>query len=82
MALEIGSRLGHYDVTAKISEGGMGEVYRATDTTLGRDVALTVLPQAFRSCPLSFHSPFLSETRPSAAQSWGLIQLASGCGRS
>ena len=32
MALAVGSRLGHYDVTALIGEGGMGEVYRATDT--------------------------------------------------
>ena len=38
MALEIGSRLGHYDVTALIGEGGMGEVYRARDTKLNRDV--------------------------------------------
>ncbi len=32
MALEIGSRLGHYEVTALIGEGGIGQVYRATDT--------------------------------------------------
>ena len=44
MALEIGSRLGHYDVIALIGEGGMGEVYRARDTKLDRDVALKVLP--------------------------------------
>ena len=43
MALEVGSRLGHYDVTALIGEGGMGEVYRARDTKLDRDVALKVL---------------------------------------
>ena len=42
MALEIGSRLGHYDVTALIGEGGMGEVYRARDTKLDRDVTLIV----------------------------------------
>ena len=36
MALNIGSRLGHYDVTALIGEGGMGEVYRARDTKLDR----------------------------------------------
>ena len=51
MALEIGSRLGHYDVTALIGEGGMGEVYRARDTKLDRDVALKVLPEAFTQDP-------------------------------
>ena len=47
MALEIGSRLGHYDVTALIGEGGMGQVYQATDMKLKRQVALKILPQAF-----------------------------------
>ena len=51
MALEVGSRLGHYDVTAKIGEGGMGGVYRARDTKLDRDVSLKVLPQAFTQDP-------------------------------
>ena len=36
MALNVGSRLGHYDVTALIGEGGMGQVYQATDTKLNR----------------------------------------------
>ncbi len=39
MALSVGARLGSYEVTAKIGEGGMGEVYRARDTKLDRDVA-------------------------------------------
>ena len=51
MAFQVGSRLGHYDVTALIGEGGMGQVYRATDTQLGRDVALKILPDAFASDP-------------------------------
>ncbi len=51
MALEIGSRLGHYDVTALIGEGGMGQVYQATDTKLGRQIALRILPEAFASVP-------------------------------
>ena len=51
MALEVGSRLGHYQVAALISEGGMGQVYRATDTQLGREVALKILPDAFAADP-------------------------------
>ena len=43
----LGTTLGSYAVTAKIGEGGMGEVYRATDTKLNRQVALKILPEAF-----------------------------------
>jgi serine/threonine protein kinase len=42
--LTVGTRLGPYEVTAKIGEGGMGEVYQATDTNLKRQVAIKVLP--------------------------------------
>jgi serine/threonine protein kinase len=51
MPLQPGTTLGPYEVTAKISEGGMGEVYQARDTKLDRDVALKVLPEAFTADP-------------------------------
>jgi serine/threonine protein kinase len=47
MPLAVGSQLGPYEVVAALGAGGMGEVYRARDTRLGRDVAVKVLPEAF-----------------------------------
>jgi serine/threonine-protein kinase len=51
MTLTPGSKLGHYETLAPIGAGGMGEVYRAHDTKLNRDVALKVLPAEFASDP-------------------------------
>jgi eukaryotic-like serine/threonine-protein kinase len=51
LALSPGTRLGPYEVSAQIGAGGMGEVYRARDTKLNRDVALKVLPEAFTADP-------------------------------
>ena len=51
MPVPPGTRLGPYEVTASIGAGGMGEVYRATDTRLKREVAIKVLPGALAADP-------------------------------
>ena len=51
MALTPGARLGVYEVTAQIGVGGMGEVYRATDTKLKRHVAIKILPSSLAADP-------------------------------
>ena len=51
MPVTLGTRLGVYEVIAAIGSGGMGEVYRAHDTKLHRDVALKVLPDHFAGDP-------------------------------
>src|SRR5262245_47295666 len=47
MALNIGSQLGPHEITALLGKGGMGEVYRARDLKLKRDVAIKILPEEF-----------------------------------
>ena len=47
MAISIGTHLGSYEITALLGKGGMGEVYRARDSRLKRDVAIKILPEEF-----------------------------------
>ena len=51
MPLETGTCLGPYEITGPLGAGGMGEVYRARDTKLGREVAIKVLPEDFDDNP-------------------------------
>jgi eukaryotic-like serine/threonine-protein kinase len=66
MALTSGSKLGHYEILAPLGAGAMGEVYRARDPRLGRDVALKILPPAFAT-DASRQARFEQEARAAAA---------------
>src|SRR5262245_34545282 len=66
MPVAIGTRLGPYEVLSPLGVGGMGEVYRARDTRLQREVAVKVLPAAFSSDPERL-ARFEQEARAAAA---------------
>ena len=66
MLLNVGDRLGPYEILAPLGAGGMGEVYRARDVRLGRDVAIKVLPSAFSADPERLHR-FEQEARAAAS---------------
>src|SRR5262245_5263983 len=86
MPIESGSRIGPYQVTSPLGEGGMGVVYRAHDTKLQRDVALKLLPEHFAEDPERL-SRFQREAQllaslnhPNIAQIYGLEEVdGSGC---
>jgi serine/threonine protein kinase len=85
MPLSVGDKLGPYEIVAPIGAGGMGEVYRARDTKLGREVAIKVLPAAFAQHPERL-ARFEREAKvlaslndPNIAQIYGLEE--SGAGR-
>src|SRR6202042_3793429 len=66
MALQSGTKLGPYEIHSPIGAGGMGEVYRAHDTRLNRDVAIKILPATFSSDPDRLQR-FAQESRAAAA---------------
>ncbi len=72
MRLETGSRLGPYEITSAIGAGGMGEVYRARDTRLGREVAIKVLPRELTRDPERL-ARFEREARSASALNHGNI---------
>ena len=81
MALTSGTRFGHYDVTGALGAGGMGEVYRARDTTLDRDVALKILP-AWLAADADRIARFEREAKTLAALNHGNIAHIYGLERS
>src|ERR1700735_4752798 len=66
MTLSPGSLLGDYEIVAPLGAGGMGEVYRARDARLGREVAIKVLPESFSKDPIRL-ARFEQEARAAAA---------------
>ena len=83
MTLSAGARLGPYEITAAIGAGGMGEVFRARDTKLGRDVAIKVLPAAFADDPERLArftreaQTLASLNHPNIAAIYGIEEIAS-----
>ncbi len=80
MPLKPGTKLGPYEILAPIGAGGMGEVYRAKDTKLKREVALKVLPDYFAGDPGRM-ARFQREAEVLASLNHAHIAQIYGCGR-
>src|SRR5438046_3751973 len=80
MPLSTGDKLGPYQILAPLGAGGMGEVYRARDTRLDRDVAIKILPPAFANDPTA-EGRFEREARAVAALSHPNILAIHDVGR-
>jgi serine/threonine protein kinase len=87
MSLTVGTRLGAYEILSALGAGGMGEVFRARDTRLDREVAIKVLPELFVSDPERV-ARFQREAKtlaalnhPHIAQIYGLEGQEGGTGR-
>src|SRR5690242_19532505 len=84
MALSGGTRLGNYEIIEQLGKGGMGEVYCARDTRLGREVAIKVLPAALANDPERLArfereaKVLASLNHPNIATSYGLEESAEG----
>jgi serine/threonine protein kinase len=80
MPLAAGTRLGPYEILASLGAGGMGEVYRARDTRLGRDVAVKIVPPGVADNALAL-ARFEREARAVAALSHPNILTIYDCGQ-
>src|SRR5262245_22722699 len=86
MSIAAGTRIGPYEITAKLGEGGMGEVYRATDSKLKRQVAIKVLPTSVtgdtdRVARFKREAEVLAAlNHPNIAQIYGLEETSTATG--
>ena len=87
MSLTSGTRIGPYEVLGKLGAGGMGEVYRARDTTLGREVAIKILPDLLAVDPERLSrfereaQTLASLNHPHIAQIYGVVELPDRAGQ-